>query len=191
MTPPSVCYNTVLANHPETPSEYVDKIEVRVSRGNSGFQIGYVLVGNLSQLRIPGPTMSRRRERLWEHTCFELFIGAKNDAEYFEFNFSPAGEWTVYGFRDYRNGEPIDDDGLAPAISVNQEANALELNAEIRLDRLPGLQLDVGLWLGLCAVIEDGQGRASYWALKHPPGKPDFHHPDSFAMEIPFPGQKP
>ncbi|MBI3061386.1 MAG: hypothetical protein HYY83_05345 [Deltaproteobacteria bacterium] len=27
-------------------------------------------------------------------------------------------------------------------------------------------------------------GTISYWALKHPPGKPDFHHPDAFALEI-------
>ena len=25
----------------------------------------------------------------------------------------------------------------------------------------------------------------SYWALAHPPGKPDFHHPDCFALELP------
>jgi hypothetical protein len=119
-----------------------------------------------------------------------LFIGAKNDAEYYEFNFSPSGEWAAYGFRDYRDGELIEDDELAPAISVSQEASALELNAEIHLDRLTGLQLDVGLWLGLCAVIEHSDGQFSYWSLKHPPGKPDFHHPDSFALEIPFPGRK-
>ncbi len=66
----------------------------------------------------------------------------------------------------------------------------MELSAEIQLDRLPGLQLDVGLVVGLSAVIEDDAGRLSYWALKHPPGKPDFHHGDSFALEIPFPGRK-
>jgi len=24
----------------------------------------------------------------------------------------------------------------------------------------------------------------SYWALRHPPGGPDFHHADCFAMEL-------
>jgi hypothetical protein len=38
--------------------------------------------------------------------------------------------------------------------------------------------------LGLSAVIEDLDGVLSYWALRHPPGKPDFHHPDTFALEI-------
>ena len=41
------------------------------------------------------------------------------------------------------------------------------------------------LWrLGLSAVIEDTSGRKSYWALAHPPGKPDFHHADCFAHEF-------
>jgi hypothetical protein len=30
------------------------------------------------------------------------------------------------------------------------------------------------------AVIEE----TSYWALVHPPGKADFHHADSFAVEF-------
>jgi hypothetical protein len=33
-------------------------------------------------------------------------------------------------------------------------------------------------------VIEENDGMLSYWSLKHPPGNPDFHHPDSFALEL-------
>jgi hypothetical protein len=33
-------------------------------------------------------------------------------------------------------------------------------------------------------VIEDMTGEFSYWALAHPPGKPDFHHSDCFAHEL-------
>lgn len=190
MTVSSTCYTAVLVHHPETPARHVDRIEARVLKKDGELKVFYVLVGELSQLRIPSPAVPCRRERLWEHTCFELFIGAKNDAEYYEFNFSPSGDWAVYGFRDYREGELIEDDTLAPAISACQEAGTLELSAQIQLDRLPGLQLDVGLVVGLSAVIEDDAGRLSYWALRHPPGKPDFHHVDSFALEIPFPGRK-
>lgn len=43
-----------------------------------------------------------------------------------------------------------------------------------------------GQWLvGLSAVIEEAEGTRSYWALAHPADKPDFHHPDSFACDIP------
>jgi hypothetical protein len=41
--------------------------------------------------------------------------------------------------------------------------------------------------LGLSAVVEHADGARSYWALQHPPGKPDFHHPDSFAMQLALP----
>jgi hypothetical protein len=45
-----------------------------------------------------------------------------------------------------------------------------------------------GKWLAaITAVIEEADGTKSYWALNHPPGKPDFHHPDCFALELPAP----
>lgn len=39
--------------------------------------------------------------------------------------------------------------------------------------------------LGLSAVIEGVDGAISYWALVHPSDKPDFHHPDSFVLDLP------
>jgi hypothetical protein len=46
---------------------------------------------------------------------------------------------------------------------------------------------DTSLTLGLSAVIEEKDGTKSYWALAHPPGKPDFHHKDCFALTLPAP----
>ena len=40
------------------------------------------------------------------------------------------------------------------------------------------------LRIGLCAVIEEKSGALSYWALRHPPGRPDFHHRRAFALEL-------
>jgi len=49
-----------------------------------------------------------------------------------------------------------------------------------------GATLGEGPWLaGLSAVIEEPTGAISYWALAHPSDKPDFHHPDSFILELP------
>ena len=39
-------------------------------------------------------------------------------------------------------------------------------------------------FLGPGFRIEDEAGALSYWALRHPPGKPDFHHPAGFALEL-------
>jgi hypothetical protein len=40
------------------------------------------------------------------------------------------------------------------------------------------------LRLALAAVIEERRGRLSYWGLAHPPGKPDFHHPENFLVRL-------
>ena len=98
--------------------------------------------------------------------------------EYREFNFSPSGEWAVYDFRAYRNGGVLENE-LAPGIVVQKTVDRLELGAEIGQDLLPH---DRPLRLGLSAVVEDAAGKLSYWALRHPPGKPDFHHADAFTI---------
>jgi hypothetical protein len=55
------------------------------------------------------------------------------------------------------------------------------------MDCLQAKQPGARLSVALSAVIEDNRGMLSYWALKHPPGKPDFHHRDGFALEIEAP----
>jgi len=40
------------------------------------------------------------------------------------------------------------------------------------------------LEVGLSAVIETTDGRIAYFALRHPEGKPDFHHDDAFALRL-------
>jgi hypothetical protein len=40
------------------------------------------------------------------------------------------------------------------------------------------------LRLALAAVVEEDDGRLSYWALQHAPGNPDFHHPECFTLEL-------
>ena len=99
---------------------------------------------------------------------------------YREFNFSPSGEWAVYAFRGYRDSGELEVE-LAPAIVVRRTMNRLELDAEISRDLLPQGR---SLRLGLSAVVEDADGGLSYWALRHAPGKPDFHHPDAFALPL-------
>lgn len=175
----------VLQCHQDTPCTAVKTITAALSwKHGRLLALTYLLHGVIDQLRIPPYRSARRVDGLWQHTCFEAFIRAKDDAEYYEFNFSPSGEWAAYGFRDYRDVEAIDVDGLEPKIAVQRNSENLELNAVIHSDRLPGLGPDVCLSLGLSAVIEDLSGSLSYWALKHPPGKPDFHHADAFALEL-------
>ena len=99
---------------------------------------------------------------------------------YREFNFSPSGEWAVYDFRGYRDGGVLENE-LAPGIVVHESMDRLELWAEIGQDLLPRGR---PLRLGLSAILEDAAGLLSYWALRHPEGKPDFHHADAFALRL-------
>ena len=57
----------------------------------------------------------------------------------------------------------------------------LELEALVRLDELSAIHARASLRIGLAAVIESSDGH-SYWALRHPLDKPDFHNADGFAL---------
>ena len=145
------------------------------------------LEGDLGRLRIPGPAAPRRAHGLWRHTCFEAFVAPPGSPGYLELNFSPSGEWTAYAFRGYRDGAS---DALetAPQIDVRIVADRLELQARVDLNRLPALRGHDEIRLALCAVIEEEPGLLSYWALAHSAAKPDFHHPDAFALTLELPG---
>jgi hypothetical protein len=69
----------------------------------------------------------------------------------------------------------------APGIVVRRTGQRLELDAKIGQELLPAGR---ALRLGLSMVVEDTDGVLSYWALRHPPGKPDFHHTDAFASQL-------
>ena len=178
-----------LACHPETPSNAVHSVDAQVCRTPQGtLAVTYVLEGALERLRVPAPRPPRIAHRLWEHTCCEIFIAAKGRPGYHEFNLSPSGEWAVHAFERYRKGAPLSDppdaEGLAPRIAVRNAAGRMELDAVVRLDRLSSLHLTASLSLALSAVVEDSEGLLSYWALTHPPGRPDFHHAEAFALEL-------
>jgi len=163
--------------HPGSASEAVRSIAARVHRTREGIALTYLLEGRLERLRIPPPRPPRIAARLWQHTCCEILIARKGLPGYHEFNLAPSGEWAAYAFARYRDGAPLVDEKLDPRISVRSSEGKLELDAFIRVDR-------AALSLALAAVVEDEDGALSYWALKHPPGKPDFHHPDAFAAEL-------
>jgi hypothetical protein len=174
----------VLACHPRTPNRFIRLVDVAagVSPGG-GVALGFNLVGDLSGVRIPEPRASRRADGLWRHTCFETFVMAGKGPGYREFNFSPSGEWAVTDFRGYRDGgEPVAEPG--PGITVRRRGDRLELDAEIRPACLPPGR---SLRLGLTAVVEDVHGELTYWALRHPPGQPDFHHKDTFTLPLELP----
>jgi hypothetical protein len=173
-----------LACHPETPTDAVRAMRACVRRNAGGIAVSYVVEGDPGRLRVPPPREPRAVDELWRHTCCEAFVARKGEAAYREYNFSPSGEWAAYAFERYRarcaeGASPLS----PPRIAVRLTRDALELDATIALDGL-AQRAGARLTLALAAVIESDEGRLSCWALRHPPGKPDFHHPDAFALEL-------
>lgn len=171
--------------HPDSRCDAATCIEVEVARPRPGHLVlRYFVTGKMSDLRLPPVTAPARTDELWRRTCFEAFVRASPGAVYTEFNFAPSTQWAAYRFSGYREGMSVA--GLrAPRIEVQSNAERYELQASLELDGLLGLPSDTVWHLGLSAVIEEASGRKSYWALTHPPGKADFHHADSFALELP------
>jgi hypothetical protein len=74
--------------------------------------------------------------------------------------------------------------GAAPQITQKIGGDSCEVFATLDFSWPAKSAAGVGLRLGLAAVIEDRARVLSYWALKHPSGKPDFHHADSFVVTL-------
>ena len=170
-----------LLPHPTTPASRSAAPRAGLSLAADGaLTLRYELAGDPAGLRIPLARPAGRCDGLWRHTCCEAFIGEVGTAAYREFNLSPSGEWQAYAFADYRAGGLLEP-ATAPAIATESHADRFILVARIPPQNLPAGPL---LRIGLCAVLEDRDGGLSYWALRHTPGKPDFHHPDTFVLEI-------
>jgi hypothetical protein len=174
-----------LIPHPESCSGAVRSVGVRVCReAGDTLAITYSIEGDLARVRVPPLRQPRIAHGLWQHTCCECFIALEGEPGYHEFNLAPSGEWAAYAFAKYREGAPIENEALNPKIAVRRVAERIELNASIPLERLSDMHARQRLALALSAVVEDEDGVLSYWALKHPAGKPDFHHRDSFVLEL-------
>ena len=141
------------------------------------------LSGELRQLSIATPEgPPRRRDRLWQQTCFELFITAADQPAYREFNLSPAGDWNCYRFSSYRAGMAPETALTVLPFEVRSGANALRMQLSLDLSVL--LPPDSPVDLGISAVIQESDRTLSYWALHHPNTEPDFHHRDGFTLHM-------
>ena len=160
-------------------------LTVRVARpAPAHLVLEYELEGDLAEVRVPPPlpaAPSGPTEGLWRHTCMEVFVGHPAPGPYLEFNFASSGQWAAYRFSGYRAGMAPLTGIRPPRIEARLLADRLLLGADLEL---PGEVAAGSLRLAVTAVVERTQGQLAYWAQRHAPGRPDFHHPHSFALEI-------
>ncbi|VXB29136.1 DOMON-like domain-containing protein [Brevundimonas sp. G8] len=163
-----------LIPHPTSPHAGLT-LEVETRRAGRVLSLEYVLTGPVEMVRWPDAAARARTDDLWRATCFEAFV--QTAGGYVEYNLSPSGAWAAYRFDGYREGMRVLD--IAPPFIVTRAAPGqfvLTLDVELPEDATGGV--------GLTAVIEGLDGAIAYWALVHPSDKPDFHHPDSFALML-------
>jgi hypothetical protein len=170
--------------HPATPCAVIDAVDVAVSGGvGERLAFTYRLRGRIDDVRIPPQLPPARADALWQHTCCEAFLADAATSRYRELNFSPSGRWAEYAFRAYRELDPDAEPLTAPAIGRRRDDDTFVLTALLP-PGAPFPRRDRRLEIGLCAVIEANDGTLSYWALRHPGDKPDFHNRRSFALGL-------
>jgi hypothetical protein len=180
-----------LVAHPRAGGGAVQSLSVSGTLQRTGsFTVELLLAAELRAVQWVATACSRRRrDELWRHTCFELFVRPGEAANYCEFNFAPCGDWAAYEFDHYRAPARA---AAQPPVEISAQTIALaqiRLRARVELlaafgrgDRAqPGEQ---GSKLNCAAVIEASDGTLTYWAIHHPRAQPDFHHADGFRVAL-------
>ena len=162
----------------------VSRLEVSIDRYQGGMVLEYTVTGDIGVLALPPFAQGARTDELWRHTCFEAFVRPLPGDAYFEFNFAPSTQWAAYGFSGTRSGMH-NVEAVPSQIDARQEGQTWTLRITVDFSLVPALTAADPWRLNLTAVIEEKDGRKSYWALAHPAARPDFHNPDCFVLELP------
>jgi hypothetical protein len=159
------------------------EINGRVNRKGDLLSIDYQLFGDLNAISIAPPTSTPSRQfHLWEATCFEFFIGIPGDANYWEFNLSPSGDWAVFALDDYRQGLRDELAFTSLPFKVDRYPNYITLSLEFDLSELILAEQD--LEMSVTTVIKSSQDELSYWAINHSGKEADFHLRKSFVISL-------
>lgn len=163
-----------LIPHPTSPHAGLT-LDVEVRRAGKVLSLEFDLSGPVETVRWPEAAARVHTDELWQATCFEGFVRTKGG--YVEYNLSPSGAWAAYRFDSYREGMRRLEIP-APFIVTRMAPGRFVLTADLSLPE------DATGPVGLTAVIDRFDGAIAYWALAHPSDTPDFHHPDSLALDL-------
>jgi hypothetical protein len=169
-----------LTPHPDTPCSGISRIEVELEHDVLGLRLCYRMSGDADRVVVASRERGaspRRCDGLWTGTCCELFMADAGEAGYREYNFAPSGDWAAYRFDAYRSGRAALET-CGPRIAFERRPAMLELTVTLTDLRCAG-----ALRIGVACVVET-DAELSYWALAHPPGRPDFHDPSAFALTL-------
>ena len=129
-----------------------------------------------------------RTDKLWEETCFELFLGVgreqAKDLRYREFNLSPSGAWNSFTLQGYRYAAQAESDIESLPLEVKKTDDALTLKADIDISSIAAASDPIRLGISAVILVKNAaqETQETFWAIEHPAAEPDFHHPNSFAL---------
>lgn len=165
----------ILRPHPSEQGVPPLDLTVDYRKCGSALVVEFVTHEDTDWIVWPALAEPKRADHLWQTTCFEVFI--QTDVGYLEYNLSPSSSWASYRFDGYRSGMRSAPEFVASSGMRFENYWGL-LRAQLLLP--PNAKR-----LGFSAVIQTTDGRFVHWALAHPSDKPDFHHPDSFVLDLP------
>jgi hypothetical protein len=177
----------VLECHPQTPCVAVREVAVEIGIEAPDVLVAcFRILGDIERLRVPVAALDP--DRLWEHTCCEVFVAPSasdrhvehvEHAHYVEWNFSVTGQFARFEFSSYRRR-------TTTVVRVPARLSVVAQDRELQIEARAPLRPGVGdsARIALATVIEDDAGTLSYWAMRHPSDRPDFHHADGFALAL-------
>ena len=164
-----------LAAHPAAPPLVPVGVTASAALEPRGLVLRFVVAAKPGVVslapRVPRPG---RRDRLWEHTCCEAFVGTADGDAYLELNLAPSGDWALWAFDGYRAGMRAAAT-LAPRVRVIHSADGLRVDAILDA-AVAHAFLGAPPWtVALAAVVEASDGQLAYFASSHAGEQPDFH----------------
>ena len=146
--------------------------------------ISYKVQGELCEIDLgTGHPHHARVIKLWEKSCFELFMKNTKD-NYIEFNFSPEFEWNCFYFA--KKGDALTEYLRMDLVKFDilLSLDVFHLIVELDKKKFPDSFFDGELNAGITSVIKEKDGKLSYWALSHHDTRPNFHDFRSFTASV-------
>lgn len=168
-----------LIAHPAHPPAGVRNVTAWVLSRDANWCVLRWKVEGAAGVIVPPFAGAARAGRLWQTTCFEVFVAPLVGAvaTYCELNFAPSERWAAYDFTGYRAGVTDRAMDRGPVITPRRGRDVLFCDVAIPSAQLPPLP-----WrYALTAVIEEAGGTKSFWAPAHGGERPDFHDPACLA----------
>ena len=161
-------------------------ITVGVAFDQKTLSLEYLCQGDLTGVKWPElKTDPTRQDNLWKQTCYEAFISWGNSPLYWELNVSPSGDWNLYSFDSYREGQALENRiEWIDIVDIQKSNHSQRMKLNLDLSPLLPLIKSSELCLGLSAILVREDHSQTFWALDHKGDQPDFHLKNSFLIKL-------